>query len=114
MENAVAIAALGILGSVVAALVWLLKKLFTQNDTTLTKNTNINASLAKSIDNLNDTMKCNEENRLEFQTGVVNSLKKISEVQDTISNRQVDMYEHINTKIMNVENMTVGKETVKK
>ena len=113
MENAVAIAALGILGGVVTALIWLLKRLFNQNDTTLKLNTEINANLAKSIDNLNDTMLSNDKNRIEFQTGVIATLKKLSEVQDSIACKQTDMYNKIETKTMNVSEMNVAHETIK-
>lgn len=114
MENAVSIASLGVLGTVTGALIWFLKKLFTQNDTTLRENTMANKCLATSIDNLNETMKLNEASQKAFQAGVVASLSKISSVQDTIAERQVEMYKHIDTKIMNVQSMTVEKETIKR
>ena len=107
MENAVAIAALGILGTVVAALIWLLKKLFNQNDTTIKE---LTAVLAK----LDKTMVSNDENRVEFQTGVVATLKKLSDVQDSIACKQTVMYEKIEAKTMNVNQMNVAHETVKK
>jgi len=106
MENAVAIASLGILGSVVASLIWLLKKLFNQNDTTI-------KDLTVILDKLNTSINIDDTDRREFQTCVVNTLSKLSENQDIISNRQVELYRHISTKLMNVENMVVNHEIVK-
>lgn len=52
MAETVILSALGIVGSVVAALVWLLKKLFSQSDETLKSVTESQAHLAVSITSL--------------------------------------------------------------
>lgn len=51
-DSSVILAALGIMGTIVGALVWLLKKLFNQNDTTVKEGNKVNLKLAASIDKL--------------------------------------------------------------
>lgn len=85
----VALAALGIMATIVAALVWLLKKLFNQNDTTLKEGNRSQLELAKSINKL--AAASEEQTRVgrerdaeqrEFQREVLHSLKTLNEKAD--------------------------------
>ena len=52
LESTVILAALGIVATISGALVWLLKKLFTQNEDTIKQNTNATLKLSDSINAL--------------------------------------------------------------
>lgn len=103
-----ALAALGIVATIAAALVWLLKKLFTQNDTTLRHIAKSSASLASAIEALNKTLEANDETRREdrqadreYQKYMRSTITKVSEKQDIIHD--------IVAKTITVENMYVNK-----
>lgn len=51
-ESSVLLAALSIVATVSAALIWLLKKLFTQNESTIRQNTTSTLALSQAIDKL--------------------------------------------------------------
>lgn len=76
----VAITALGIMASVVGALVWLLRKLFTQNESVLAK-------LAGSIDGLHEFLKEERLSRTERDT-----------LNEQFQTKVIDHLDHINTK----------------
>lgn len=71
----VALAALGILGTVVGALVWLLKGLFTQNQTVLSE-------LTSAIKSLKDTLSKTDEETRKFQVLVVKKLDNLDKKAD--------------------------------
>ena len=54
LESTVVLAALGIVATISGALVWLLRKLFTQNDDTIKQNTSATIELSKSINKLSE------------------------------------------------------------
>lgn len=74
-QTSIALAALGIVGTLCAALIWLLKKLFTQNEDVLGK-------LSCSIDTLSDVLSNNDKRDLDFQKLVIKQLKDIESKTD--------------------------------
>lgn len=72
LESAVILSALGIVSALAGALIWLLKKLFTQNEVILAK-------VSNSIDKLSDTLDQSNEGRTEFRHHVVTTLGTIKE-----------------------------------
>lgn len=108
----VSLASLAIVATLVAGLIWLLKAQFTQNTTTIQKNTDVIEKLTDVIDELSSSIKKRDKTDHEFQIKVSNILDKISTTQDTISDRQVKMYETLNTSVLNVDTMNVKNEIV--
>lgn len=109
-ESGVSLASLGIVATLVAGLIWLLKAQFTQNTTTIQKNTDVIEKLTNVIDELSNSLKKRDKTDHDFQIKVSNILDKISTTQDTISDRQVKMYETLNTSVLNVDTMNVKNE----
>ena len=101
----VALAALGILATVIGALVWLLKKLFDQNNTTLQRNTSAVVELNKTLGHLNQSITANDKADREFRKTVLGYLvsldKKADRNHDAVIGKQT------------VENQTVLQQTVK-
>ena len=112
-QSGVSLASLGIVATLVAGLIWLLKAQFTQNTTTIQKNTDVIEKLTEVIDELSDSLKKRDKTDLEFQMKVSTILNKISTTQDTIADRQLEMYAKIDTSVMNVDTMNVKNEIVK-
>lgn len=113
----VALAALAIMASIVAALVWLLKKLFTQNDTTLKEGNRANLLLAKSIDKLavasEEQIKSGRERdsqTLKFQRLVIEKLDSI----DTKTALTLDAVANVTIENQHVQNQVVQSETVER
>ena len=87
--DAIVIATLGIMGTMVGVLVWLIKKQFDQNDTNTKESNTTNRSLAASINRLSvasekqieATQESRDENR-RFQERVINKLDTIDEKAD--------------------------------
>ena len=77
MGSEVALASLGIVASITAALIWLLKKQFSQNDTTLKLNTVAVDNLNKTLDSLNKSIREQDKAELEFRKTVMRYLKDI-------------------------------------
>lgn len=80
----VALAALGIMATIVGVLVWLLKKLFTQNESTIKENSKSNSLLATSITRLANASeeqvraaRTRDEEHRSFQAHVVEKLDLI-------------------------------------
>lgn len=71
----VALAALGIVGTVVGALVWLLKGLFTQNQ-------NVLAELTSAIKSLKETLSNTDEETRRFQVLVIKKLDNLDKKAD--------------------------------
>lgn len=108
----VALAALGIMATIVAALVWLLKKLFNQSDTTLKEGNKSQLELAKSINKLATASE--EQVRLgrerdaeqrEFQKEVLHNLKTLNEKADKT-------FEAVNHAPVTIEKQHVEKQVV--
>lgn len=111
----VALAALGIMASIVAALIWLLKKLFNQNDTTLKQGTRADLELAKSINKLATASE--EQTRVgrerdaeqrEFQKEVLHSLKtlndKADKTFDAVANSPITIEkQHVQNQVVQTE-----------
>lgn len=66
LESTVILAALGIVATISGAMVWLLKKLFTQNEDTIKQNTTATMELSKSINRLSEAS-IKQSNALEHQ-----------------------------------------------
>lgn len=108
----VALAALGIMATTVGVLVWLLKKLFNQNDTTLKEGNKANLELAKSINKLASASE--EQTRVgrerdaeqrEFQTQVLHSLQLLNKKADKT-------YNAVSRAPVNIEQQHVEKQVV--
>src|SRR5690625_3819865 len=85
MEGAeVALTALAIVATLCGALIWLLKRLFTQNEGVLTK-------LASSLDGLHSFLKEERESRAERD-----------ELNEEFQKKVVDRLDHINTKTTSI------------
>lgn len=106
-DNVVAMAALGIVATVAGAQVWLLKKLFGQNDSTIKQNSGVMVKLSTAIEKLTERIYKSESRDLKFQETV---LKYLSEL-DTKSDRNYDavMNQHVGVQV--VEKQTVGTVT---
>lgn len=111
-QSGVSLASLGIVATLVAGLIWLLKAQFNQNNSTIQKNTDVIEKLTDVIDELSDSLKKRDKTDHDFQIKVSNILDKISTTQDTISERQVKMYKTLNTSVLNVDTMNVNKEFI--
>lgn len=95
----VALSALLIVGTLCGALIWLLKKLFAQNENVLTR-------LATSLDGLAELLKSQQENEEErrreheeFKAELVRMFTQIDEKQD----RNYNALSTLNVKELNVE-----------
>lgn len=111
----VALAALAIMATVVAALVWLLKKLFTQSDTTLKEGNKASVQLANSIDRLatasEEQIKSGRERdaeQIKFQRVVLKSLATLDEKAD----RNYEATSNMNVTHQHVQNQVVQTEVV--
>lgn len=113
----VALAALAIMATTVAALIWLLKKLFNQNNTTLKEGNKANLELAKSINKLATASE--EQTRVgrerdaeirEFQKEVLHSLQTLNDKAD----KTFDAVSHASVTIekQHVEKQVVQQEVV--
>jgi hypothetical protein len=95
-EADVALAALGIVGTIAGALIWLLKKLFQQNTNTLAKLSASNETLAKSIDQLsrtsermNKTLDNQEKNSAEWQKYVTERFNVLQGIGDRLLSQKI-------------------------
>lgn len=87
--EAVVLAVVGVMGTMVGVLVWLIKKQFDQNDTNTKESNTTNRQLAASINRLSvasekqieATQESREENR-RFQALVISKLDQIDEKAD--------------------------------
>ena len=100
----VALAALGITATVAGALVWLLKKLFDQNDTTLHQNTAALTELTKTLTHLNASIAANDKADREFQKTVLRYLVSLDKKADRNHDATIGK--------QTVENQTVIQQTV--
>lgn len=109
-EPSVDLAMIGIVATLVAGLIWLLKKQFVQNETTLAngnkiidKNTNVIEKLCTLIDTMQvNSIRHDEENKV-FQQYVIESLKAIIEKADR---------NHTAIKDMSVTTQNVGTQII--
>lgn len=108
----VALAALGIMATTVGVLVWLLKKLFNQNDTTLKEGNKANLELAKSINKL--AIASEEQTRVgrerdaeqrEFQKEVLHNLQTLNEKADKT-------FDAVSNPTVTIEKQTVQNQVV--
>lgn len=106
----VALAALGIMSLTVGALVWLLKKQFIQNESTMQNNTTVIGELKQVLVEFKEAFATDDADRRAFQACVVKSLTKNSEVLDKISARQDEIYETLTATNMTVQNLYVMHE----
>lgn len=83
-ESGVSLASLGIVATLVAGLIWLLKAQFNQNNSTIQKNTDVIEKLTAVIDQLSDSMSARDKIDHEFQKQVITVLEKLSLHQDSI------------------------------
>lgn len=111
----VALASLGIMATVIAALVWLLKKLFTQGDTTLKEGNKANVALANSIDRLatasEEQIRSGRERDVEqikFQKLVLKQLKTLDEKADLV----IEATTNVTVGTQHVQNQVVQTEVV--
>lgn len=109
----VALAALAITGTVAGALIWLLKKLFTQNDGTLKDVVKSSAALAVSISKLasasekqTSAIEKQETATQEWQEYVTKRFDRLDEIGNTILTQ--DIGEQI------VEHQTVNQTVIRK
>lgn len=105
--EAIVLAALGIMATITAALVWLLKKLFTQNDTTLREGNKVSLRLSMSIDKLaaasEEQIKATRERTQKDQRWQELVIKKLDHL-DVKADRNHDAI---------IDNQVVKKQTVK-
>lgn len=80
---------IGVMATLVGGLIWLLKRQFVQNETTLTrghdiieKNTDVINKLCRLIDKMQETNVKHEQDNKAFQLYVIESLKSIIEKAD--------------------------------
>ena len=92
----VALAALGITGTIAGALVWLLKKLFNQNDGTLKEVVKSNALLSTSINKLalasekqTLAIERQELSTAKWQEYVTKRFDKLEDISNTLLNQEV-------------------------
>lgn len=102
----VALAALGITASISAALIWLLKKLFNQNDGTLKEVVKSSAALAISINKLAVAS--------ERQTNAIDNQETLTKEWQKYVTERFDRLESIGDKILQQEviEQTVEHQTV--
>lgn len=101
----IVLAALAIVASIAGALVWLLKKLYSQNETTVRDNTKSNAELAKAIAGLSSSTEARNKSDLEFKATVLSKL-------ETIDNK-ADRNHSAIIKRQTVKEQTVEHQTIK-
>lgn len=108
----VALAALAIMATTVAALIWLLKKLFNQNNTTLKEGNKANLELAKSINKLatasEEQTRAGRERdaeQREFQEQVLANLKSLNAKADKT-------YRAVTAKPITIEQQHVQNQVV--
>lgn len=106
LESTVILAALGIVATISGALVWLLKKLFTQNEDTIKQNTTATMELSKSINRLSEAS-IKQSNALEHQE------KATKEWQQYVIGR-FDGLENLSQKLLTqeIKEQTVEHQTV--
>lgn len=80
----VALAALGIAATMGSALVWLLKKLYNQNDSTIKQNTAAVSKLVSTLSNLNRSIDAQVKAENEFRTKITELLLTIDGKIDTV------------------------------
>lgn len=109
----VALAALGVTGAIAAGLVWLLKKLFNQNDGTLKEVVKSSSALAVSINKLaaasekqTGAIERQESATKEWQEYVTERFDRLDEIGNTILTQ--DIGEQI------VEHQTVNQTVIRK
>ena len=94
LESTVILAALAVISGITGALIWLLKKLFTQNEGVL-------KGVSESMNNLAATLDQANEGRYEFRHKVVTTLgevhEKVSQLVDNKGEQQWRKY-HQNKK----------------
>jgi hypothetical protein len=113
--EAVALAALGVMATMVGVLVWLIKKQFDQNDTTIKDSNSASRELASSITKLSiaserqvEAIKQSREEQQVFQERVIAKLDVIDDKAD----RNFSAVQNINIKHQVVEHQTVKEERV--
>jgi len=84
MQDTVTLSALAIVATIATALVWLLQKQFTQNDTTIKESTKAINKLADVMESFADSLKADDIAKEAFQAKVITVLDKISRTQDDI------------------------------
>lgn len=84
MTDSITLSALAIVATVVAALVWLLREQFKQNNTTIKESTKAISKLADILDSFQETMQADDIAKGAFNTKVITVLDKISRKQDEI------------------------------
>lgn len=87
-DTTVILAALAIVATLTGALVWLLKKQFTQNDTTIRESTKAINKLADVMETFSTSLATDEIIREKFQTEVSDNMKNITNVLQKISTNQ--------------------------
>lgn len=122
MEAEIAIGLLTLAGTTVAALVWFLKELFKQHSQntmaftdTLKLKTKADGLLAKSIDNLSNTMNNNESRENERHNATMEQFELLHKNIEIIQGQADRNYEAINVKVhtQHVKNQIVETETIK-
>lgn len=103
---AVALAALGIVATISGALIWLLKKLFAQNTTTLKHLSDSSNNLARSIEQLSKVS--------ERQTKIIERQEKNDIEWQKYVTKRFDILESIGDRLMgqNIKNQTVEHQVV--
>lgn len=109
--ESIVLAALGIMATIVGVLVWLLKKLFTQNDTTIRQNNKVNLKLSEAIERMSlaaeEQIRSSKERAQKDQRWQELVVKKLDEL-DTKADRNYDAT--INKQV--VHEQTVQHQTV--
>lgn len=106
----VALAALGIMATIVGVLVWLVKKLFNQNDTTLKQVSATSLLLSRSIDKLavasdkqTTAIEKQEKATLEWQKYVTERFNNLDEISKQILSQTVSEQTVQHQTVLNTE-----------
>lgn len=105
-ETEVALAALGIVATLAGALIWLLKKLFAQNTSTLKHLSESSNNLAQSINQLSKVS--------ERQTRIIERQEKSDIEWQKYVTRRFDNLDAVGSKLLNqrIDNQLVEHQTV--
>lgn len=88
MQDSITLSALAIVGTIVGALVWLLREQFKQNNTTIKESTKAINKLADVMDKFSETLATDEIIREKNQNRISGDLKSIATVLQKISTNQ--------------------------
>ena len=110
LESTVVLAALGVVATIAGALVWLLKKLFTQNDDTIKQNTSATIELSKSINRLSEAS-LKQSSALEHQERATQEWQNYVITRfDNIENNTLKLLGSGEAKVQVIEHKVINKK----